>query len=64
MEDTLNLNGQQIFAQMRRIENEKYSVHRVLLSRKVVVPPNTEIIAQAQLSNPSTKQVLIRGPEM
>ena len=63
MEDTLNLNGQQIFAQMRRNENEKYSVH-VLLSRKVVVPPNTEIIAQAQLSNPSTKQVLIRGPEM
>ena len=49
---------------MRKNKNEKYSVHRVLLSRKVVVPPNTELSARAQFSNPSTKQILIQGPEM
>ena len=63
-EDTVNLNGYRTNAQMRKNKNEKYSVQRVTLARKVVVPPNTEIIAGVQFSVPSSKTFLVCGPEM
>ena len=60
----MNLNGHRINALMRKNKNEKYSVQRISLTKRTVVPPNTETVASVQLSTPSDKIFLIRGPEM
>ena len=50
--------GERIPATLKRIENRDYQVSRVVMARRVVVPPNTVKIADVKLVDPVSEEKL------
>ena len=45
-------------------KNEKYSVQRVIIQRKTIVPPHSLVNAKIEFSHSSNKTYIIHGPEI
>lgn len=61
--DTVNLMGHTIYADTRRNRDSSYTTQRVVLTKKVVVPPNSIASAEVQFTGNLNKAYIIHAPE-
>ena len=61
--DVVTINGNRIYADMRKNQHKLYSTQRVELGRKVVVPPNSVVAAEVKFTHNTDKLYMIHAPE-